>query len=127
MSDEILAATGIGSRKSHSYRAALVATPVHFIANRIARTSVSVIARVSVLRNEIRNHAMEPRILIVSGPGKRQKIPDRDRCIGAEELETNRTTNSIDRRVDGPPGIDRDHNVANESLVPAEWSRRCRY
>src|SRR3990170_1175218 len=67
MRDEILAATGVRSGQCHSESTALVAPRIHLIPDGVARTSVSIVAWIAILRDEIRHDTMKPRSPVVTG------------------------------------------------------------
>src|SRR5689334_23880410 len=100
MSDEVLTSAGIRTRKGHADGTALVTLTIHFIPNSVTRATISIISRISVLRHEIRYHSVEARVPIVSRPCETEKVPYRDRRIGTEQLEANRSMLRNDGGVD---------------------------
>lgn len=99
MRDEILTAAGIGTRQRHAECAAIVSSRIHFVANRIARPAIPVIARIAILNDEIRNYSVEPRAAIISRASERKKIVDGDRRVRAKQLERDIAARRTDRRV----------------------------
>src|SRR2546425_6045617 len=61
MRNEILAATGIGSRESDAYRPGLVPHGIDLVAEHESRAAPSVAAWIAILHHEIGNHAMPAR------------------------------------------------------------------
>src|SRR5712672_594563 len=126
MSYEILAAARVGPRKRHPDRAALVTAWIHLIPYRVAWATIPIVARIAVLRNEIRNHAVKARVAIVSRSCEAEEIPDRDRSVGAKHLEVDRPSHGVDRRSNGLAGICRHHNRPHDLVVPRARPRASR-
>src|SRR5437867_8333449 len=61
MRNEILAATGIGSRESDAYRPGLVPHGIDLVAEHEPRAAPSVAAWIAILHHEIGNHALASR------------------------------------------------------------------
>src|SRR5689334_21230604 len=63
--DEVLTAACVRPGQRHSNGAALIAVLIHFVSDCIAGSAVAIVARISVLRDEVWDDAMESRIPIV--------------------------------------------------------------
>src|SRR3954464_4567693 len=100
MGYEVLTAACVGAGQGHADGAALVAMTIHLVTNGIAGTTVSIISRISILRHEVGDDAVKARVPIVSRPRERKKVPDGDRRVGGEQLQSYRTAHGVDGRVD---------------------------
>src|ERR1700680_740698 len=123
VSDEILAAAGIGSGERHPDRSALVAVAIHLVAYGVTGAAVSIIPWVAILCNEVWNHSMKACIPIVPGPREVEKVPYGNGSISAEQLETNWSAHSIDGRVHGLPDVRRHHDGTHHSFIPRAGPR----
>ena len=83
--DEILAATGVGSRERHSDGASVVPTSVQLIANRVPGTAIAVAAWVAVLRHEVRDDSVKRESVVVASTRELNEVVHGQRRVGAEK------------------------------------------
>ncbi len=88
--DEPLAGAGIGARERHAQHRTVVAIHVDLVTNRAARTTEAVAARIAVLHDKVRDHAVPPIAVEEVPVHEPQEVGDRERCVGAEELDDDR-------------------------------------
>src|SRR5687767_4472350 len=100
MSQEVLASTRVRSGECHSHRAPLVALAIHLVTDRIAGSTVAVVARIAILRDEVRHDAVKASVAVVSRASETEKIRDRDWSVGAVHLETERAALGVNGRID---------------------------
>src|ERR1051325_8940536 len=118
MSYEVLAAAGVGTRQSHPDSAPFISMWIHFVSDGVARPAVAIVAWITILRDEVWNHAMESRIPIVSRPRQAEKVP---RCywrVITEQLELNWPAHSLDRRARIFASERGEHHRPHDLLVP---------
>ena len=101
-------------RQRHAKRTALIPARIHLIPNGVTRAAVSVVARITILCDEIRNYAMKPRSLVISCTRKIHEVPDRDRRVSAKKLEHDFPAPGANRRsLRSPLKCRHDVRVAN--------------
>src|SRR5687767_12029716 len=96
---KVLTPTCIRTGQSHSHRAALVALPIHLVADGVSRATVAVVARITVLRDKIGNHAMKAGVPVIPTPCERKEVRHCDGRVSAVHLEPERPALRMNRRV----------------------------
>src|ERR1700730_4118025 len=99
MRDEILAAPGVRTRERHADPAGLVAYGIDLVAQHESRPTPAVAARIAVLHDEVRHHAMPPRSVEIAALHETHNRRDRERRLGGEQLDVERAAVRLQKDV----------------------------